>query len=171
MTQTNPEMGIKRAASASPERSLDLTIPYWFSSMARRRQENLLPGDYCTVRGLGKDKKFELVDVFPRFGSCRVRAVGVGETSCFLMPWVYVSPWKERQTSALTQAIGNWLFDGSQVYRLDEPDRKLKTTKIHWERESSDVEDEDGRVFHDVPWDDLDFWEPVDYHLPDDEPN
>jgi hypothetical protein len=170
MTETNRETGIKRATADFSGQYLDLTVPYWFSSMARRRHENLQVGSYVAVRGLGKDKKFELVDVFPRFGSCRVR--GIGKTECLLMPWAYVSPWKKAQegTNALTQAIGNWLFDGSQVYRLDEPDRMLKTTKIHWEKESSDVEDEDGRVFHDVPWDNLDFWEPVDYHLPD-EPN
>jgi hypothetical protein len=165
MTQTYERTRTKEAASTSPGEYLDLTLPYHFSHFARDHDMDLRIGDYVRVRGLSG--KYELLDVFPRFGSCRVRAVG--DTSCLLMPWAYVSPWKERRTNALTQAIGNWLFDGSQVYRLDEPDRMLKTTKIHWEKESSDVEDEDGRVFHDVPWDDLDFWEPVDYHLPDDE--
>ncbi len=28
-------------------------------------------------------------------------------------------------------------------------------------------EDEDGNVFYDIPWDDLEFWDPDDYHLAD----
>jgi hypothetical protein len=146
---------------------LDLTIPYHFSSLARKRQEDLLIGDYVTVRGLGKDKKFELVDIYPQFGSCRVRAVG--ETSCLLMPWAYLSPWKERRTSALTQALGNWLFGRNLVYRLSEPDRMLRQRKIHWDRQTCDVENADGKVLYDVPWDDLEFWDDVEFNLPDEE--
>ena len=67
------------------------------------------------------------------------------------------------------QAVGDWLFRGSRVYRLSEPDRMLKTKKIHWDAETSEVQDEDGNVFYDVPWDEIEFWNPEDYHLPDDE--
>lgn len=161
MTQTNRETRIKRAAADSSRQYLDLTIPYWFSSMARRRQENIQVSDYVKVRGL--DNKYEIIDIFPQFGSCRVRAVG--EIECLLIPWAYVSPWKEKRTSALTQAIGNWLLRGSRVYLSSEPDRMLKTVKIDWNRGTSDVEDEDGRVFQDISWDDLEFWNPKDYHL------
>ena len=68
------------------------------------------------------------------------------------------------------QAVGDWLFRGSRVYLSSEPDKMLKTVKINWDKETSDVEDEQGRVFYDIPWDDLEFWDPEDYHLPD-EPN
>jgi hypothetical protein len=165
--QTDRQTRNRRAVSASPGQYLDLTIPYWFSSMARRRHEDLQVGDYVTVQGLGKDKKFELVDVFPQFGSCRVRAIG--EIECLLIPWAYVSSWERRRTSALTQAVGNWLFGKNRVYRLSEPDRMLRQRKIHWDRQTCDVEDEDGQVFYEVPWDDLEFADDVEYHLPDDE--
>jgi len=168
MNRINQETRSKRAAADSSGEYLDLTIPYWFSSMARRRQENIQVSDYVKVRGL--DNKYELLDVFPRFGSCRVRVIG--ETTCLLIPWAYVSPWKEAQegrTNTLTQAIGNWLFGRNRVYRLSEPDRMLKQTKIHWNRHTCDVQAQDGTVFLDIPWDDLEFWDPVDYHLPDDE--
>jgi hypothetical protein len=69
----------------------------------------------------------------------------------------------------MMRAVGDWLFGKNLVYRLSEPDRMLKQTQIHWDRQTCDVEDEDGRVFHDVSWDDIDFWDPVDYHLPGDE--
>jgi hypothetical protein len=161
MTRTNRQIAIKRAAADSSREYLDLTIPYWFSSMARRRQENIQVSDYVKVRGL--DNKYEIIDIFPQFGSCRVRAIG--ETSCLLIPWAYVSPWEERRTSALTQAIGNWLLRGSRVYLSSEPDRMLKTVKINWNRGTSDVEDEHGRVSLDISWDDLEFWNPEDYHL------
>jgi hypothetical protein len=169
MTQTNREIAIKKAAADSSREYLDLTIPYWFSSMARRRQEDLQVSDYVRVRGL--DKQFELIDIFPQFGSCRVREVG-GETTCLLMPWAYVSPWRqtrEKRTSALTQAIGNWLFGGNLVYRLSEPDRMLKQRKIHWDRQTCDVEGSDGTMISDVPWDELEFADGVEFHLPDDE--
>jgi len=168
MTQINRETRNRRAGSDSPSEYLDLTVPYWFSSMARRRQENIQVSDYVKVRGL--DNKYEMIDIFPQFGSCRVRAMG--ETECLLIPWAYLSPWTEtkgKRTSALTQAVGNWLFRGNRVYRLSEPDRMLKQRKINWDRQTCDLDDEDGTVFFDVSWDELEFWEPVDYHLPGDE--
>ena len=168
MTQTHERTRTKEAASTSRGEYLDLTLPYYFSDLARDYDMDLRIGDYCTVRGLGEDKKFELVDIFAQFGSCRVRRVG--ETTCLLIPWAYVSPWTEpkgEKTSALTQAVGNWLFDGNRVYRLEEPDRMLKQRKIHWGKETCDVEDEDGTVFHDVSWDDLEFADDVDDHLPE----
>jgi hypothetical protein len=70
-------------------------------------------------------------------------------------------------TSVVTQAIGNWLFGSNRVYRVAEPDRILKQRKIHWDRQTCDVEDEDGQVFSDVSWDDLEFWDQVEFHLPD----
>ena len=73
------------------------------------------------------------------------------------------------RSKTVMQAVGDWLFGGNRVYRLSEPDRILKTRKIHWDRETSDVEDEDGRVFCEIPWDDLEFWDPVEYHFPDEE--
>lgn len=154
---------ITRETSRLQEKSHELTVPYWFSSAARLRQKNLLVGDYVAVRGL--EKRYELVDIFPRFGSVRVREDG--ETESLLIPWVYVSPWKERRTSALTQAVGNWLFGRNRVFLLSEPDRALKQRQIHWERQTCDVEDEDGNVLHEVPWDDLEFWDDVEFHLPD----
>ncbi len=44
----------------------------------------------------------------------------------------------------------------------------LKQRKIHWDRQTCDVEDADGKVLYDVPWDSLEFWDPVEYNLPDD---
>jgi len=76
------------------------------------------------------------------------------------------------EAKTLTQALGDVLFTGNRVYRLVEPDRVLWVRKIHWDRETSDLEDSDGKVLYEVPWDALEFWEPVDYYLPDDdEPN
>ena len=46
-----------------------------------------------------------------------------------------------------------------------EPDRMLKTLKVNWDSETSDVQAQDGTVFRDVPWDELEFWNPEDYHL------
>ena len=70
---------------------------------------------------------------------------------------------------SITQALGDALFRNSRVFLLSEPDRVLKQRKIHWDRQTCDVEDEDGRVFYDVSWDDLEFVDDVDYHLPEDE--
>ena len=65
------------------------------------------------------------------------------------------------------QAISNWLFGQNPVYRLSEPERILKQRKIHWDRQTSDVEDEDGNVLRDVPWYDLEFVDNIECHLPD----
>ncbi len=63
------------------------------------------------------------------------------------------------------QAVGDWLFRGSRIYRVSEPDRMLKTLKVNWDSETSDVQAPDGTVFRDVSWDELEFWNPEDYHL------
>jgi hypothetical protein len=73
------------------------------------------------------------------------------------------------RSKTVIPAIVNWLFGGYRVYRLSEPDRMLKQRKIHWDTQSCDVEDEEGRVYHDVSWDDLEFWDDVEYHFPDDD--
>ena len=72
-------------------------------------------------------------------------------------------------SKTVMQAIGDWLFRGNQVYMLSAPNRMLKTLRINWGRETSDLRDEDGNVFYDVPWDDIEFQHPEDYHLSDDE--
>jgi len=76
---------------------------------------------------------------------------------------------KSIRSKPLMQAVVNWLLRGSRVYMLSAPNRMLKTLRINWDRETSDVEDEDGNVFYDVSWDDLEFQHPEDYHLPEDE--
>jgi len=76
---------------------------------------------------------------------------------------------KTIRSKPLMQAVGDWLFRGNRVYLLSAPNRMLTTKRINWDRETSDVRDKDGNVFYDVSWDDLEFWNPEDYHLPDEE--
>ncbi len=63
------------------------------------------------------------------------------------------------------RAILGWLFRGAEVYRLSEPDRILSTLRINWDEQSTDLQDEDGTVFYGVPWADLEFLHPQNYHL------
>jgi len=74
---------------------------------------------------------------------------------------------KSSRSKTVMQAVGDWLFRGNRVYILSAPNRMLTTKRINWDRETSDVEDENGNVFYDLPWDDLEFWNPEDYHLAD----
>ena len=76
---------------------------------------------------------------------------------------------KSIRSKPLMQAVANWLLRGSRVYMLSAPNRMLKTVRINWERETSDVRDEDGNVFYDVCWNDIEFEHPEDYHLAGDE--
>ncbi|MGB6068406.1 MAG: hypothetical protein WBG50_26650 [Desulfomonilaceae bacterium] len=169
MTQTNPEMGIKRAAADSARQYLDLALPYHFSNLARRTGVSLRRGDHVRIRGLQKHRKFQLVDIYPEYGWVRVREVGGTEPDGIElgMPWHHVEPWKREimRSNTMMQAVGDWLFGKNLVYRVSEPDRMLKTLKVKWDSETSDVQAQDGTVFRDVPWDELDFWDPEDYHL------
>ena len=45
----------------------------------------------------------------------------------------------------------------------------LKQRQIHWDKQTCDLEDEDGTMFYDVSWDDLEFADDVECHLPGDE--
>ena len=144
---------------------LNFTLPYYFSCIARDDGQDLKIGDFVRVQGL--TGKFEVIEIFPRFSSVRIERIGASDAMVF--PWRYVSPYKEplAKSNTVTKSIGNWLFRGQRVYRLSEPDRILMTKKINWDSETSDVEDDTGRLFCDVPWDDLEFYDEVDYHFPD----
>jgi hypothetical protein len=170
MTQTNREMGIKRAAAESARHYLDLALPYHFSSIALKRGENLECGDYVMIRGLQKNRKFQLMDIYPQYGWVRVRGADGIELG---MPWHHLIPLKKKTTRSNTvmRAVGDWLFGRNLVYRLSEPDRMLKQRRIHWDRQTCDVEDGDGTVFYGVRWDELEFVDDdVEYHFPE-EPN
>ena len=152
---------------ATTQQFQELRVPYYFSSLARRRQENIEIGDYVRVSGL--QNKYELMDIIWKYGSVRVRQVGQVESTT--MPWNAVTPWEKEIIGSKTalRAVGNWLFGGSKVYLLSAPGRMLKQRKIHWGRQTCDVEDPDGKVLYEVPWDRLEFWDPVEYNLPDDD--
>jgi len=63
------------------------------------------------------------------------------------------------------RVVLDWLFKGAEVYRLSEPDRILTTLKINWDAQTSDLQDADGTVFRHIPWTDVEFLHPEDYHL------
>ena len=66
--------------------------PYWFTSVARERGEDLQVGDYVEVDGI-PDQKYELTDIFWEYGEVEVRAVGSVE---YLgIPWKHIRPWEE----------------------------------------------------------------------------
>ena len=156
----------ERAVSGSGTQYVEPAVPYYFSALASEREQDIRVGDYVKVSGLGG--KYELMGIFPRYGSVRVREVGVvGE---LLIRWSSVKPWKPEliRSKTVIQAVGEWLFGGSRVYRLSEPTLMLKQKKIHWDAQTCDVEDEDGRVICDVPWDELEFADDVEFNFPDD---
>jgi hypothetical protein len=67
----------------------------------------------------------------------------------------------------MMQAVGDWLFGKKLVYRVSEPDRMLRQRKIHWDRETSDLEDEHGRLYYNVSWDDIEFVDGLEHHCPE----
>jgi len=67
----------------------DQDTPYWFTSAAREKDQDLRVGDYVGL--LGSDQKYELMEIFWN-GNVRVRAIGSVES--LGLPWKYVRPWK-----------------------------------------------------------------------------
>lgn len=63
---------------------------------------------------------------------------------------------------SITQALGDALFRNSRAFLLSEPGTSLRVKRINWNRQSSDLEDERGRVYHDVSWDDIEFADDVE---------
>ena len=70
----------------------DQDTPYWFSSAAREKDQDLRVGDYVGL--LGSDQQYELMNIYWD-GNVRVRRVGSLES--LGLPWRYVIPWKERE--------------------------------------------------------------------------
>jgi hypothetical protein len=127
--------------------------PYWFTARAKDRGEDLEIGDYVRL-SFGQDEKYKLTEIFWEYGSVRVQQAG--GTEGMVLPWRFVKPWPHKRT--LTQALGDGLYRGTLVCRVDEPDRVLKVRRVNWDRESTLVEDEDGKVFE-LSWDETEFWE------------
>ena len=71
------------------------------------------------------------------------------------------------EARSIMQAVGDVLFTGDRVYRLVEPDRILRVRRIRWDKETSDLEDERGKVYYNVGWDEQEFWDDVEFHLPE----
>jgi len=157
--------------TSNPEGKIrELKVPYWLSAKARRRQEHIEIGDYVMVSGL-PDRKFQLTDIMWKYGSVRVREIGRTDSMSMSMPWRFIRPWEKEviRSKTVMMAVGNFLFLGNRVYRLNDPDTVLTVKRIHWDNESSDLQDERGRIYYRVPWDEIEFLHPEDYHLPDDE--
>ncbi len=51
------------------------------------------------------------------------------------------------RSKTVMRAVGDLLFLGNEVYMLAAPDRMLTVKKIHWDRETTDLEDEQGTGF------------------------
>jgi len=163
---THHKTKIRRRAAATRQFQ-ELTVPYYFSSITRQRGDDIRIGDYVAISGL--DKKFELIDIIWQYGSVRVREVGGIEG--YVFPWGNIRPWQSKDETSKTplMAIYNWIFRGTRVYRLSEPDRVLTTVRINWDAQSTDLQDADGTVFRDIPWTDVEFLHPEDYHLAGDD--
>ncbi len=73
------------------------------------------------------------------------------------------------RSQTVIRAGGDFLFLGNEVYRLAEPDRVLRVKRINWDSQTSDLEDDQGRVYRDVSRDDIEFQHPEDYHLAGDD--
>ncbi len=67
------------------------TVPYHFSTLARALVQDLKVGDY--VRLPGSSDKYELVAIFLRRESVRVRAIGCNDQ--LYLPMRHVRPWEE----------------------------------------------------------------------------
>ena len=77
--------------TSAKEQYVEMTIPFYFSSLARAIGQNLKVGDFVRLTGL--DDKFELVGIYRRRNSVRVRAIG--QIDQLYLPWWDVRPWKE----------------------------------------------------------------------------
>ncbi|MGO9570405.1 MAG: hypothetical protein ACLP5H_22970 [Desulfomonilaceae bacterium] len=77
--------------TSAKEQFIEMTIPFWFSSVARAVGLSLKIGDFVSLSGL-KDK-FELVGIYRRRNSVRVRRIG--QIDQLYIPWWHVEPWEE----------------------------------------------------------------------------
>jgi len=80
-----------RAENNAKGQFVEMTVPFWFNSVARIIGQNLKIGDFVRLSGL--DHKYELVGIFRRRNSVRVRAIG--RTDQLYLPWWHVRPWQE----------------------------------------------------------------------------
>ena len=137
----------------------ELAIPCRFAGAERRRGEGIKIGDRVGILGLSK--RYRLIEVFPEYQSVRVQELDGPRGIFMYLPWKFLRPCPQKpalKSKPLTQALGDALFRGSHVYKADEPDRVLMVRKINWDRQTSEVEDEKGRI-SELHWDETEFWE------------
>jgi len=70
------------------------------------------------------------------------------------------------RSETVVKAVSDVLFTGSRVHLLAEPETPLPAKNIHWNRETSDLQDGEGRVYYDVSWDEIEFADEVEYNFP-----
>jgi hypothetical protein len=70
---------------------VEMAVPFYFSSVARSIGNHLRVGDFVRLSGLSD--KYELVGIFRRRNSVRVRAIGRNDQ--LYLPWWHVRPWEE----------------------------------------------------------------------------
>lgn len=112
------------------------------------------------MRNLGVLSRKSIILVVHEVGSTELGGVELG------MPWHHVISRGKGiiGSETATQAIGDWLLGKNLVYGLSEPERMLRQREIHWDKQTCDVEDEDGTVFYNVSWDELEFAYDVQFH-------
>jgi len=66
---------------------------------------------------------------------------------------------------SITQALGDALFRDIRVFLLSEPETPLRVKRINWNRQSSDLQDSQGRIYRDVSWDDIEFADGEEYRV------
>lgn len=92
--QEEQAMRARDEGTSAKEQYVEMTVPFYFSPSARAVGLNLRVGDFVRLSGL--NDKYELVGIYRRRNSVRVRAVG--QIDQIYIPWWHVRPWQEESS-------------------------------------------------------------------------
>jgi len=68
-------------------------VPFYFSKIAKKVGKGISVGDYVCVPGL--DRPFQVLRIWIRYGSVRVRDLTEDDDIQYLFPWDMIRPWEE----------------------------------------------------------------------------
>ena len=133
----------------------DLTIPYWYTEMARSRGEAICPGVHVIITGDPSREEYETIHVSFGHEATRIRDTKGNE---FVLPWDMVVPVQGQEKdrpywfTARARRRGQSLEIGDYVKVDVTPDEKYELTDIFWEYGDVEVRKVGSIENQGMPW-------------------
>jgi hypothetical protein len=139
----------------------DLTIPYWFTSLAKSRGEAIVSGVHVLITGDPSRTLYKTVEVSFQHQSIVVIDAGDNE---FVLPWDLIEPAEGHERdrpywfTADARKKGEGLEIGDYVQLIGMPTEQYELTDIFWQYGDVEIRKVGSSEYLGMPWDHVEPW-------------